>query len=229
MIALLALALALGPAEILRRVDEVRLPDASLVMRVVVTTRRPGRTGVSVYEVMTKGWRRTVVRTLEPKLDRGRVILMRDRDLWVYLPGLRKPLRISPRERLVGEVSYGDIARTSFSVDYSARMLREEAGCQVLELSAKGPGVTYQRVLLWVERNTFRPRRAEFYAVSGRLLKTCRYEGYREVLGALRPTRLVIRDALCRGCVSVLEYRDIRRKELPDRLFTKHALKRLCF
>ena len=74
----------------------------------------------------------------------------------------------------------------------------------VLDLAAVDRTVTYARVKYWVGEQDARPLKAEFYALSGRLLKTARYEEFRELAGQVRPTRLVMEDALKKGEVSVL-------------------------
>jgi hypothetical protein len=71
------------------------------------------------------------------------------------------------------------------------------------------------------------PVRAEFYSVSERLLKTCRYENYKTLGGRVRPTRLVLQDALKKGDESILDYSDLKLRDLPDRMFTKEYLRRL--
>ena len=95
-----------------------------------------------------------------------------------------------------------------------------------VELMARRPSATYRRVALWVEPGTFRPLRAEFFTVSGRLLKTGEYGDYREVLGAIRPTRLTIQDATRGGGRSIMEFRNFEKKDLPDRMFTRTYISR---
>jgi len=97
----------------------------------------------------------------------------------------------------------------------------------VLELTAVDRGVTYQKVTYWVKESNSRPYRAEFYSLSGRLLKICRYENFRTLLGAMRPTRLIMENALHKGDESVLEYSSMKLRDLPDKMFTKDYLKRL--
>ena len=63
--------------------------------------------------------------------------------------------------------------------------------------------VAYHRVLYWVKQDNF-PDKAEFYSLSDRLLKTCRYENFQRMAGKLRPTRLVMQDALRKGEKSTL-------------------------
>jgi hypothetical protein len=79
-------------------------------------------------------------------------------------------------------------------------------------------------VLYWVRQGSNRPFKSEFYSVSDRLLKTCLYQEYKQVAGRVRPTRLVMEDALHKGETSVLEYRDMRMR---DKMFTKDYLKHL--
>ena len=45
--------------------------------------------------------------------------------------------------------------------------------------------------------------------------------------GKLRPTRLVMDDALKSGEQSVLEYGSMKLRDLPDKIFTKDYLKKL--
>ena len=47
------------------------------------------------------------------------------------------------------------------------------------------------------------------------------------MLGKLRPTRLVMQDALRKGEESVLDYSAMVLKDLPDKIFTRDYLKRL--
>ena len=97
----------------------------------------------------------------------------------------------------------------------------------MLELIAADRGVTYARVLYWVRQSNSYPAKAEFYSVSDRLLKTCRYENFKTLGGRVRPTRLVLQDALKQGEESILEYSDLKLRDLPDRMFTKEYLRRL--
>ncbi len=56
-----------------------------------------------------------------------------------------------------------------------------------LELIAARKGVTYHRVLYWVNQANFRPYKAEFFSVSNRLIKTCHYQAYKEMAGCSAP------------------------------------------
>ena len=219
---------------ILQKADEVRSPQLDYKTLVNVTSIKPGRDPrTAQYEVLIKGRDKTLIKTLYPNVDRGTSTLMIDYDLWVFLRTISKPLRISLQQRLFGDVSNGDIARANFSGDYNPKILRieniDEKEYYVLELFAKDEKVTYHRVILWVQKDNFHPFKAEFYAVSGRILKTCLYENYRLVLDRLRPTRLVLDDPLVQGKKSIIEYKNMTLTDLPNKYFTKSYLKKLKY
>lgn len=201
-------------------------------MDIAITTTRPEEENeVRKYRVLSKGNDHTVVMTTEPASERGQILLMREKDLWLFLPNVSQPVRLSLAQRLTGQVANGDLARANFSGDYTPKLLRSDTidgeAHHVLELTAKERSVTYQRVLYWVKQSNLRPHKAEFYSISNRLLKTCKYENYQPMAGNARPTRLVMEDALRQGEKSVLEYSTMKLRELPDKIFTKDYLKKL--
>jgi outer membrane lipoprotein-sorting protein len=217
---------------ILERADEIRFPKTGFQVDVRITTKQDGQaTEERKYRVLSKGNANTVVMVTEPASDRGQLILMKDSDLWVFLPDISQPVRLSLSQRLTGQVANGDLARANFAGDYTPKLIRTESiegqSYHVLELTAAAKGVTYHRVLYWVNQENNRPYKAEFYSVSNRLLKTCQYEKYQQMLGASRPTRLIMEDALRKGEQSILEYADMKTRDLPDRVFTKEYLRRL--
>jgi outer membrane lipoprotein-sorting protein len=217
---------------IVEKADLVRFPRQGFEVGVSITTTRPGEEPETrKYRILSKGNENTVVLVTEPASERGQILLMKGRDLWVFLPTVSQPVRLGLGQRLTGQVANGDLARANFAGDYQAKMLRTEKvdgeSMHVLELIAVDRGVTYHRVLYWVKQANFRPHKAEFYSLSDRLLKTCHYRNYEPMAGQVRPTRLVMQDALRKDEESVLDYSGMRVRDLPDRIFTKDYLKRL--
>src|SRR5437588_8014955 len=222
----------LSAQDILRRADEVRFPQEGFEVLVNIRTAQDGRTREErLFKVLSKGNANTVVLTVEPASERGQVLLMRGHDLWLFLPRVSQPVRLSLAQRLVGQVSNGDIARANFAGDYAPRLVgTEKAGndeLYVLDLTALERTVTYPRVRYWVRQADFRPYKAEFYSLSDRLLKTCRYEEFKPLGGKARPTKLVMADALNKGEESTLEYSSMKLRELPDQIFNKESIRRL--
>lgn len=218
--------------EILRTADQIRFPTEGFQVDISIMSKRADQSvEARKYQVLSKGNDKTVVIVTEPAEERGQTMLMSGRDLWVFLPNVSQPVRLSLAQRLTGQVANGDLARANFAGDYHPRLLRTETidgeNYQVLELRAVDRSVTYQRVLYWVRQKNSYPHKAEFYSLSNRLLKTCRYENFRTMAGRVRPTRLVMDDSIRAGEQSILEYNEMKLRELPDKLFTKDYLKKL--
>ncbi len=217
---------------VLEKSDQIRFPREGFQVDVNITNSGFGKEQDNrKYRIMSKGNDNTVVITTEPASEKGQILLMKARDLWVFLPDISQPVRLSLSQRLTGEVANGDLARANFAGDYTAKLVRTESidgeTYQVLELAAVDRGVTYHRVLYWVRQSDARPFKAEFYSLSDRLLKTCKYLDYRKIAGQMRPTRLILEDALHQNEQSVLEYSNMKIRDLPDKLFTKDYLKKL--
>ena len=75
--------------EMLLRADRIRFPDGGFQVDVVITTTQPdSEPDVRAYRILSKGNSRTLVQTTAPAVDRNQILLMRDRDLWAFLPNL---------------------------------------------------------------------------------------------------------------------------------------------
>jgi outer membrane lipoprotein-sorting protein len=144
-------------------------------------------------------------------------------DMWVYLPDTSRPIRITPLERLSGNASNGDIARTNYASDYDAALLRSEAvggvQCNVLELNARRKGATYRKILYWLRATDARPVKADFFLASGKYIKSATFDEYRQVGGLTLLRRLTIYDQIRKNSHSVLEYTGFAARNLPDRMF----------
>ncbi len=217
---------------IVEKADKVRFPAEGFQVDIVINSSRQDKeVEQRKYRVLSKGNENTVVMVTEPAAERGQIILMKGRDLWVFMPEVSQPVRISLAQRLTGQVANGDLARANFAGDYNPKVLRTEKigneTYQVLELIAVDRSVTYQRVMYWVSEKSGWPFKAEFYSLSNRLMKKCSYENFQSLAGRVRPTRLVMEDALRSGEKSVLDYSEMKIRDLPDKIFTKEYLKKL--
>jgi outer membrane lipoprotein-sorting protein len=218
-----ASAPAVDAATLLKRSDSFRNGWPSFVTRVKITNYDSGKSNEEkLYEVSQKGTDRTYVEFLTPR-EKGRHLLMLGDDMWVYLPDTSRPVRITPLERLSGDASNGDVARTNYSTDYTPVYLRTEklgdTECYVLELTAKRKGATYQRILYWLRAEDARPVRAEFYLTSGKHIKSASFDDYAQFGGKTLLRRLTLYDEVRHSSHSQLEYSSSAPRELPDKLF----------
>ncbi len=139
----------------MEKADQIRFPQEGFQVDVAIVTTGDGKpTEERKYRVLAKGNENSIVMVTEPASERGQIMLMKGRDLWIFLPNVSQPVRLSMAQRLTGQVANGDLARANFVGDYNPRLLRTDVldgqKYHVLELTAVDRGVTYQRVLFWV-------------------------------------------------------------------------------
>src|SRR5262245_36417377 len=190
-LAAVTVAIADEASDIVRDADRYRRPGDSFVWNITITSQEAKKSPtVDGFEVFVKGNGRSFVKFVAPPRNVGRSLLAIGRDLWIYLPDAGKPVRIPLSQRLVGHVANGDIARADYAGDYEATLAARDEDidgvtCHVLDLTAKSKDVTYAAIKYWVSRQGRRPLKAEYYAGTGTLLKTGRFEEFKQVAGHL--------------------------------------------
>jgi outer membrane lipoprotein-sorting protein len=182
------------------------------------------------YGTSIKGADKTLVKFLNVDV-KGQYLLMLEDAMWIYMPNTRKPIRITPLQRLLGNASNGDVARTRYAADYAPSLKGEETvdgvPCYILNLDAKREGATYNRVELWVRKEDSRPRKAEIYLTSGKHYKTIFYDTFAVMRDRLLLTQMTIFDRLREGSKTVMTFSGYTPKEIPEKNFNKDYLEKL--
>lgn len=222
---------AITPREILEKVDEIRAPAKTFAFNLKITLNKADEESEVEFAVRVKDAKKSLIIYKSPPFYKGRVLLMVEDNMWIYIPGTRNPIRISPQQQILGRVSNADVARVVYSLDYNADTVKEDIleGMKAFKISlnAKTKGAAYKNIDLWVERDSYRPIKAEFYALSGMLLKTAFYKGYKEIFGKERPTILEIHDEIKKSEITFMQYINIRVEDTPDAYFQKTYMERL--
>ena len=177
---------------------------------------------------------RSVVSFLTPERDKGRAMLKEGKNMWLYIPGTRKVIRIAPAQRLIGETSNGDVVGTTFSSGYTVETVEKvdvhSQPAWRLNLTASKEGETYRKIALWLSRETGnKPIKSEFYSRSGKLLKTAIYESFIEVNGALKIKSMKLVDALRENKFTTMVFSQYQLEDLDSAMFNKDALRYLDF
>lgn len=155
-------------------------------------------------------------------------------DQWIYLPALERVRRIASRNRagsfMGSEFSYEDLA--SFEVEkYDFKYLRDEAcgdvQCHVIESYPKDEYTGYSRLVSWVEKDTYRIQKIDFYDLRKEHLKTMTVKEYTLLEDRYwRPTRSVMQNHQ-NGRSTELVWRNIELKTgLSESDFSQQNLRR---
>ncbi len=213
----------LTPEELLIKADEIRAPGKNFVIDTKVTFKKGTSETSSRLVTRVKGYTKSLAIYKEPSSQKGQVLLMVENNMWIYFPATRKPVRISPAQQLLGQVSNADVARVVYNLDYKAESAENDSvGNEKLVrlfLKAKTEGAAYGGIKLWMNRDSDKLYKAEFYTLAGRLLKTIYYKGYRQILGKERPTVLEVHDAVKKDEITTMEYLSMKIEDTPDNYF----------
>lgn len=220
-----------SPADIIALSDRARGNVDGIEWVAQLTAHEQGRTQERTLKIQFRD-NSSLAEFTAPRKVKGRMLLMRDRNMWFIKPGLRKPVPISARQKLMGGASNGDIASTDYAGDYRATYLREEAvsgkPCYLFDLKAIDKHATYDRILYWVNKQTAVAEKAEFYTVSGKHFKTAvfEYDHRIPINGEEVPfvSKMTITNAVLKNEVTTMIYQDVKVKSIPTARFNLNLL-----
>jgi outer membrane lipoprotein-sorting protein len=217
--------------EMLRKADEARGNTDGIQWDIIMNSVESGREQNRTLRVVAKGYD-SLIETLAPPNVKGQKLLMQDRNMWFAKPGLSKPVPISPRQKLMGTASNGDVAATNYAGDYkivatdTGQFLDED--CVVMDLQAVDNRATYDRIRYWVSKKRIVGVKAEFYTVSGKLFKTATFAYDNSVIIDGQPrefiSKMTIRSALMQNDITVIEYSKPVMKKISDSVFNLNLL-----
>jgi outer membrane lipoprotein-sorting protein len=217
--------------EMVRKMDEHRLISSNFEMTIHVESYTNSQLGSST---VMKGYiddgKMTLLTFLEPLNMKGRKIVLKDNDMWLIIPNVKNPIRITASQRLMAGISYGDVVGVSYAEGYTAKLNGEESivgmnsdgnksdpnQCFILELSAKDLGTKYNKIIIWVAEQNFLPIKADFFALSGKKMMTAYYTAAKEWNGKIILTKMFLFDQINITKHFSMEYSDIKAIPISD-------------
>ena len=216
-------------AAILAQVDRNLAPDSYEMYRKLINQEPDGSRKEFVLYTAKQGRDSMVALFLAPDSDLGRTTLRLGDNMWLYIPDVGKPLRITSLQSVVGGIwNNSDLMRLEYGAEYDVLSIEETEAEYVLDLKAKTDAVAYDRLKMRVDRERLLPTEIEAYAASGLLIKTLRYKDLKDYgEGLVRPSVLETESPLYKGYKAVMLFAKIRPREFPDEVFTLNFMPRV--
>ncbi len=151
-------------------------------------------------------------------------------DRWLWLPALNLVKRIAPGDKRTSFVGsdfvYEDVSGRRLSDD-SHELVKEENGQYLLKNVPKSTtGVDFAYYLMWIDKGSYLPRKAEYYDAQGKLFRTVEALKVETIEGLPTVTVSRVKD-LRTGSTTNLTFSDIHYNlGLEDRIFTERFLRR---
>jgi outer membrane lipoprotein-sorting protein len=221
----------MSPKEMLQKSDEARGNLEGIQWNISMDSLENGREQHRKLKVIARGYD-SFIDTLEPANVKGQKLLMQDRNMWFSKPDLSKPVPISPRQKLMGSASNGDIAATNYAGDYKIVHTSEDTvkdePCIVMDLQAIDNKATYDKIKYWISKERLVGLQAEFYTVSGKMFKTAVFEYKNTVTVNEKPrefiSKMTITNAIMKNDVTTILYGKPILKKVSNAVFNLNVM-----
>lgn len=220
---------ALDGTAILQKVDRNLEPESYEMYRKLINIEPDGTKKEFVLFSVKKGRDKVAALFLAPASDKGRSTLRQGDNMWLYIPSVGKPIRITSQQSITGGVfSNSDILRVDYTEEYTVTSTEEQADSYLLKLKAKTGEVAYDQLKMVVDKKTVLPLEIEAYASSGMLIKTLHFKDIKDFGGGIkRPATVETDSPLYKGYKSVMLYSGLKKREVADEVFTQGFMARL--
>lgn len=134
------------------------------------------------------------------------------------------------RSIMGSDFSFEDMMESNkLSELYEVSLLGEEkirdVMCYILELESDKEDAPYAKQKIWVGKEDFMPYKYEFYALSGRLMKSAEVLETRKIKDKNYPVKIKMIDELRKGSSTVFELKDLKLNvEIPEGTFSRQNL-----
>jgi len=220
---------SLTARQILAQVDRNLQPGDLEMYRKIINIEPDGKKKEFVLWFLKKDRDKVVTLFVSPASEEGRATLRQGDNMWLYIPNVGKPIRITSMQSVVGGVfNNADIMRLDYGVEYDVAAMSEEQDLYLLDLKAKSGTVAYDRLKMRVLKKELVPTRIDCYAATGMLIKTLHFKDIKDIGdGVVRPAVMETDSPLYKGYRSVMISAKLKKRSLPDEVFTLNYLSRV--
>ena len=208
------LAAAADPTaeQLLKRYDQVMSPRTFDGLLVMIAHRQDDTTRTYKFRALKSQDDKIRTWFFEPAAAKGQEMLRVEDNMWVYMPNLKRALRLASRESFQGgDFNNGDVLRVNYVADYNAKLIpAEDDKLWLLDLTAKSKEAAYDHIKLWMSKDKQQPAKAEYYAASGKILRSAKFEDVKSFHGLERPAHMTMRNELATKRFTEMTWLDLK-------------------
>lgn len=217
------------PAVLLQKIDRNLEPQSYEAYRKIINIEPGNKRKEFVFYTVKKGNEKVAGVFLDPPSERDRSTLRLGENMWLFIPNVGKPVRITSLQSTTGGVfNNSDIMRIDFSAEYEVALLLDTAGQYQFDLNAKSKTVAYARLRLWASKKELLPTKIDCLTDRGMLLKTLYFKETKNFGGGIvRPSVIETDSPLYKGHTSIMVYASIKARGIPDEVFSINYMAKL--
>jgi hypothetical protein len=215
-------AFALDGTQLLKQIDRALNPESFEMYRKLINVEPDGKKKEYVLYSVKKEMDKVAALFLSPASEKGRSTLRLGENMWLYIPNIGKPIRITSLQSVVGGVfNNSDILQLDYAAEYDVEKVDESGEQYLLHLKAKTKTVAYDRLKLWADKKNKLPTKIECRTEADMLIKTLYFKEVKDFGGGIvRPSVLETDSPLYKGYKSIMIYAQIKKRDFKDEVFT---------
>jgi outer membrane lipoprotein-sorting protein len=222
-------AYAVDGNQLLKQVDRNLNPDSFESYRKLINVEPDGTKKEFILFTVKKGTDKVAALFLSPASEKGRSTLRLGENMWLYIPNVGKPIRITSLQSVVGGVfNNSDILRLDYSAEYNVEKVEESGSEYLLHLKAKTKTVAYDKLKLWADKTKKLPVKVECLTEASMLIKTLHFKNIKDFGNkVVRPSVIETDSPLYKGFKSVMIFAKIKKRDFRDEIFTLSSMPKL--
>jgi outer membrane lipoprotein-sorting protein len=217
-----------SPDDVLTKANAIIAPEAYLATIQMVAVHSDGTTRTYVFKTMKQGSDKLRLSFYEPKTLSGHELLRLGDDLWRYVPSLKRSMRIASRDDFeAGDFRNADVLRVDLVHDYRVTGMKDAGDTWILDLIASTKQAGYDRIVYTVRKSDAMPLQQEFYAASGKKLRSATFLDPVSFGKHVRPSKVKMVNELTRGQSTDMTVQSFELVDsIPPRTFQRESLGR---
>ena len=215
-------AYAIDGTALLKQVDRNLNPETYESYRKLINIEPDGRKKEYTLFSVKKGVDKVASLFLAPASEKGRSTLRLGDNMWLYIPNVGKPIRITSLQSVVGGVfNNADILQLDYAAEYDVEKVEEKGGEYLLYLKAKTKTVAYDRLKILADKGKKLPTKIECLTEANMLIKTIYFKDIKDFGGGIvRPSVIETDSPLYKGYKSVMIFAKLKKRDFKDEVFT---------
>lgn len=209
-------------AQLLLEVDRNLNPESFESYRKLINIEPNGRKKEFVLFTVKKGKDKVAALFISPASEKGRGTLRLEENMWLFIPNIGKPVRITSLQSVVGGIfNNADILRLDYADEYNVEKIENLEKEKILHLKAKTNSVAYDQLKMWVDKKKNLPNKIECLTQTSMLIKTILFKQIKDFGGGIiRPAVIETESPLHKGYRSVMIFAGIKHRDFKDEVFT---------
>jgi len=213
---------AVDGAQLLVEIDRNLNPESYEMYRKLINVEPDGKKKEYILFTVKKGRDKVAALFLSPASEKGRSTLRLGDNMWLYIPNVGKPVRITSLQSVVGGIfNNSDIMQLDYGDEYDVEKIEEPGDEYLLHLKAKTKTVAYDKLKLWAEKDRKIPTKIECMTEASMLIKTLYFKEVKDFgEGIVRPSIMETDSPLYQDYKSIMIFANIKPRDFKDEVFT---------